>query len=596
MIRRLVLDQWRAYEHLDLRFDDGVTFLVAANGVGKSSIVMGAAWGLLGDASNVDAASSVRGDADRASVRLELELLDGRRIEIERSVTARGRTQTSVLSDGVEVDDAEEMLQKAFGIEPGILGRLAFMTDGSHIASGKEFELRDHLFRAFGVSELLDAAAVAAQSAKEAQQARRLVRSIERKQASDRSEVQQAVEGIDEQLRQLEDARPALEEVVSGADSLRRAAQRWADHRAAVAEREARIGELLARAAEVSEVEAPEAPARLGALEEEIQRELAGAKEQAAGHEARQSASIATVEQLRQAGAVCPTCLRPITPGDASHAIHAHESAAAEAAAHAAEVRELAGGLQTRLAAVRRVLGELRSVPGAPAEPDEPGLGLEATEERHAEAVVRLREHDQRMAELQGRRAQLVEQRRSADEAEAAEAGQLTAYRREAIAQAAAEVLQETADRLIRERIDPLTREVAWRWKRLFGTGDLVLHPDGRIRRKVGGRELEFAQLSGGERIWALLVTRLLVLSVSTRVPFVWLDEPLEHLDPRLRRIVAATLVRAATSANVRQVFVTTYEEGLARQLAEDSPMAELITVRQSDWPSPSQAEGARGV
>ncbi|MEA2566948.1 MAG: hypothetical protein QOD49_2125, partial [Actinomycetota bacterium] len=47
MIRRLSLTNWRANDRLDLTFEEGVTFLVAANGVGKSSIVMGAAWGLL---------------------------------------------------------------------------------------------------------------------------------------------------------------------------------------------------------------------------------------------------------------------------------------------------------------------------------------------------------------------------------------------------------------------------------------------------------------------------------------------------------------------------------------------------------------------
>ena len=124
MIRRLVLDHWRAYEHLDLRFGDGITFLVAANGVGKSSIVMAAAWGLLGEASGVDAVSSVRGDADQATVALELQLPDGKRLEIERSVTARGRTQSQVLLDGDPVTDLLTILQEEFGIDPAILGRL----------------------------------------------------------------------------------------------------------------------------------------------------------------------------------------------------------------------------------------------------------------------------------------------------------------------------------------------------------------------------------------------------------------------------------------------------------------------------------------
>src|SRR5207244_13523530 len=94
MIRRLTLSNWRAYDRLDLTFEEGVTFLVAANGVGKSSIVMAAAWGLLGEASAVDAVSCVRGDADQATVALELQLPAGKRLDIERSVTARGRTQS----------------------------------------------------------------------------------------------------------------------------------------------------------------------------------------------------------------------------------------------------------------------------------------------------------------------------------------------------------------------------------------------------------------------------------------------------------------------------------------------------------------------
>ncbi|MEA2535759.1 MAG: repair protein SbcC/Rad50, partial [Actinomycetota bacterium] len=497
MIRRLSLTNWRAYDRLDLTFEEGVTFLVAANGVGKSSIVMGAAWGLLGEASNVDAASCVRGDADHASVQLEVELPDGKRLEIERSVTARGRTSSEILLDGEPVTDLPAILQEEFAIDPSILGRLAFMTDGSHIASGKEFQLRDHLFRVFGVSALLDAAETAARGAKEARQARELVRSIEKKQAQDRSAIGRTVEGIDEQLAGLNEARSTLEELASEAASIRQAAQRWADHRRAVAQREVQIQELLSRAEDLGQVEVREALTRLGTLEEEIQHRLEAVRQQAAGHQARGSAELATIVRLREAGAICPTCLRPITPGEASHAIHEHEEALATASGQASEVRRLAAELEDRLAAVRRLLSDLRSVPGAPPVPDAPVLDLDEADLRHRRAAARLRENDQRIAELGGRRAQLVEQLRSVEEAEGAEAAQLAAYRREAIAQAAAEVLQETADRMIRERIDPLTREVAWRWKRLFGTGDLILHPDGRIRRRIGSRELEFSELSG---------------------------------------------------------------------------------------------------
>ena len=42
------MQNWRAYEHLDLHFEPGATFVVAPNGVGKSSIVEGARYALFG--------------------------------------------------------------------------------------------------------------------------------------------------------------------------------------------------------------------------------------------------------------------------------------------------------------------------------------------------------------------------------------------------------------------------------------------------------------------------------------------------------------------------------------------------------------------
>jgi DNA repair exonuclease SbcCD ATPase subunit len=79
--------------------------------------------------------------------------------------------------------------------------------------------------------------------------------------------------------------------------------------------------------------------------------------------------------------------------------------------------------------------------------------------------------------------------------------------------------------------------------------------------------------------VWALLLTRLLILGASTRAPFIWLDEPLEHLDPKLRKVVAGTLAKASSGAGLRQVIVTTYEAELARRLMEDVPSASLLYV-----------------
>ena len=46
MITRIALENWRAYRNLDLDIDPGTTFLVAPNGVGKSSLLEAVRWAL----------------------------------------------------------------------------------------------------------------------------------------------------------------------------------------------------------------------------------------------------------------------------------------------------------------------------------------------------------------------------------------------------------------------------------------------------------------------------------------------------------------------------------------------------------------------
>ena len=140
-----------------------------------------------------------------------------------------------------------------------------------------------------------------------------------------------------------------------------------------------------------------------------------------------------------------------------------------------------------------------------------------------------------------------------------------------------------TAERLAKEYIEPLSQQVRWRWKALFGEDGLQLRPDGTIVRVVSGRELPWNQLSGGEQIWARLVASLLVLRASTTLLFAWLDEPLEHLDPRARRTVATDLATSTQSGGPNQMIVTTYEHTLARQLAEDLPETHLRQINRAE-------------
>ena len=66
----------------------------------------------------------------------------------------------------------------------------------------------------------------------------------------------------------------------------------------------------------------------------------------------------------------------------------------------------------------------------------------------------------------------------------------------------------------------------------------------------------------------AALLLRLATLTATSEVPFCWIDEPLEHLDPDARSFVAQTLAYLSSADALAQIVATTYEQDPALQLA----------------------------
>ncbi len=71
MITRVLLRNWRGYEKLSLDFGPGLTFVIADNGVGKTSLVNGVAWAIFGEASGVEADAAIRAGTDETSAEVD---------------------------------------------------------------------------------------------------------------------------------------------------------------------------------------------------------------------------------------------------------------------------------------------------------------------------------------------------------------------------------------------------------------------------------------------------------------------------------------------------------------------------------------------
>jgi DNA repair exonuclease SbcCD ATPase subunit len=285
------------------------------------------------------------------------------------------------------------------------------------------------------------------------------------------------------------------------------------------------------------------------------------------------------VGALTDAEAACPVCRRPLSAHDAEKALAEHNHERERLAAELERLEQEEAVATERIAHVRDLRRALGPGPVGFDTPIEPVVPVD----KASGTVTNLRsEIDDIHARLAEQRhlATLVEQELT-EHRQAAErsAVAFARYRLEAVSGVVAESLATAASEILSTRIEPLANEVMHRWKHVFGErGSLRLGADGRLSIVRSYQEIPFEDFSSGEKVIALLAARLLIVKASTAVTFMWLDEPLEHLDPANRRVLASLVT--TTSRPVRQILVTTYEESLARRLAEQLPHVMLRYIK----------------
>jgi DNA repair exonuclease SbcCD ATPase subunit len=591
VIRRLHIEGWRAFEDLKLELDDGVTFIVAENGVGKTSLVQAAAWGLFGALSEVDARAACRFGTSPARVSVDLELPDGRELTIVRQVQDRSESmQARVGTRSLTDAEVASVMADSFGATREFLSKTTMLpSDAVADDATSAFQLREHLCRVFGVDDLQAAADALDHLRGGADAAAKAVRQQTRRAAADIAAVRGELAEAEAAQQAAELARADARGAVDAAEEQLRQALSERSSRAKADEARKAFAEVLTSARQIvgeavalDDADGPATlTAHLEALETAAVEALDEHRRTAATIAGQLAAVRSAASELHAAGAECPVCRRELSAGDVEHAERAHEQETATLGARENEVAALVERASARVSDLRAVARRATKLEGIPPAPVEPAVDVDAVSLALNQARENAEHLIERAVEARTQRdalsTQIADEEQATRELDAA----YLAHRREAVTSVAAEVMRASADAILTERIDPLAAEIGHRWKRVFGErGRLRLHHDGHLVLVRGIHEVPFSQFSSGEKVVALLATRLLILSASTRASFLWLDEPLEHLDPKNRRLIASLMTTAGKQ--VRQILVTTYEETLARRLA-GSTHAQLRYVRTSD-------------
>lgn len=571
MITRVRLQNWKAYENLDLVVPRGTTFLVARNGIGKSSFVEAVRWAL--DPNAKPDRGLMRRLSASTTVTIDLQV-NGTDVAVTRTLN-QGQAAAPVMTGSATIGPDEKPIAEALDwlaaewkADATFLHRCAFLTDQLLLESG-EPDLEGHLVRLYSLEELREAKSAAAAAAT---QLENQARAAKKQVKAGAAELAEANRHADEQEAAAQEATTSAEatersarqaaDEVTAAELEVLARQRYEDWQSTYATLEADIEGLLGATPPDADLDQLLQTAEAGARAQQLRN----AERRAALNE-RVASVDASLERLHTAAGECPVCRRPLDDASRGHAESAHQADKDAATSELVALEPAtAEDVVVDIGRLRRRVVELGPPPDQPAAPSRDVGALREM----ANAVLTKAEIASTDAEQARAKAFVARERANDLAAMADEPDPVRLYEQAGLLEASARALDRTIDEVLTRQIGPLRDQVNRRWEGLFpDRPGLQLDRKGHLARTYDddGDPLPFESFSSGEKVIAKILMRLTTISTTTEIPFIWIDEPLEHLDPISRIYVAETLALLTASDGISQIVITTYEDELARRL-----------------------------
>lgn len=142
------------------------------------------------------------------------------------------------------------------------------------------------------------------------------------------------------------------------------------------------------------------------------------------------------------------------------------------------------------------------------------------------------------------------------------------------------EALEKVLKKQRNLNLDDLVDEIKKIWKVFFPYEDRNLYFDKNyipyFEKK--SETIPFKNASGGEKIILLVLIKTILLKKYTKIPFLILDEPLEHLNFENRINIIDYLIEIHRKGLIKQLIITTFEESLTRKF-RNSDKVNIISL-----------------
>jgi exonuclease SbcC len=599
MINRVKMINWRAYEQYEVSFEPGITFIMGANGAGKTSILEAIAYALTGEPSTVkDRRKLLRNPRIAASVEITFTV-NGQTYRVERSQSQKqaGSAHLMRLKDNKRLASSHrqvtKQIERLMGVSAGFLQRIIYMAEGDvfrFLEKPPKEALDLQIRQVLGLTQLDEFVNALEMAEKELGQRIRELQGI----LADYAELGERGSSIPEHhMQEIDERRGSLLAELRNVQGAI-AASRYED------EELQRLSNLLAQALPVLERDpeiwqmAMQRPV-LALVEElegrvsRIQSMIQQAREDWARLQGEQAAQQKILEILepyvdRAETLPCPVCSKPMTPDERSHITQDIQQNLAFLVEKANSIKAQQSKSEEQLEKMQRVFMSVRELRNflTHSRLNDPSARIldlrEATRSQSDGAPIKLNEEahylEAQLARLESEKVEFLAilhrlKSLGCNSPEEASDALIGLETRALSLRAAQRAAQETLTAQRNADMTTIYDQVARVWDMFTGdvNSRIELDTKGMPTLKNGeGRELDLSQFSGGEKTALLIMLHTIIAQYFSRSDFLLIDEPLEHLDPINRRSLIRFLVGSHRRKSFEQAIIATFEESLIRK------------------------------
>jgi exonuclease SbcC len=605
MINKVEMNNWRAYDHKEINFKPGLTFILGANGRGKTSILEAIAYALTGEPATVTQRDKLlRNPEELARVQLWFTV-DGQGYTVERLQSSQRAKGAKLIKAGTKRPLASShkavttRIEKIMGVSADFLQRIVYMSEGNVFRFLKERSgkaLNTQIRQVLGLTRMDEFLKALTQAEKQIKNQRRELQVILDELA--RLGVKRGVY-LEPQFQMLDERRAEyLTQLRSAESKIARLKREYED----LGRLAGLLNEALPAIRQDSDLWARAQNRPVRALFSDLEQQLQATQEVVQEHHVAQARLEG--EQLGYqrildilspyAGQTetlpCPVCGKPMTNSEREHVmqdiqgnlqrlkqeLESLNARRAEAETtrhkldqHVTDLRELRNNLThvtfQSIPAEASVadLQQITQVQQVARIKDE--LGQLQAQVNALEAKLRdLESEKANYLAIQNRLHQLGYA--SPEEAIETLVGlEVRSLSLRAASQAAQETL--TAQRNI--DMEAIYDQLARIWGAFAGNQSWRIELDRQgmpSLQNQAGRQFDLSQFSGGEKSALLVMLHTIIAHHFAKSDFLLIDEPFEHLDPVNRRSLIRFLVGAYRQDSFKQAIVATFEESLIRK------------------------------